>query len=283
VVEVAPERGSFTVRIDAFEDAGACWELGYEEVGRFQFDAAAAVADDRRLAALRESAARFGAELTMEPDPGARRAALAAVAQRRAALRGRFDGLAVDVGDHVARREGDPVLYALVGEILAEHGLASLERALTTDYVTNPRAGEVVKGHLVVLAELGFAPYRGPAPRGAGVFAGEHSRERRAEHLLWRLALTQELWTALGHPEVTVFRAAASEGALAPDRPATLVSATFSREVAEAHFAGGPTTRSAALWRRVVPVERLLMTFLETGEMNRRYLEAEAVLLGPML
>jgi hypothetical protein len=34
------------------------------------------------------------------------------------------------------------------------------------------------------------------------------------------------------------------------------------------------------LWRQEVPISRLVMTFLETREMNRRYNEAEAVLIA---
>ncbi len=46
------------------------------------------------------------------------------------------------------------------------------------------------------------------------------------------------------------------------------------------HFEGGPTTETALLWRQRVPVARLLMTFLETREMNRQFREAEAVLIA---
>jgi len=58
------------------------------------------------------------------------------------------------------------------------------------------------------------------------------------------------------------------------------VSATFSREVAEAHFAGGPRTQVAVMWRQAVPPARMFMTFLETAAMNARYREAEAILLA---
>jgi hypothetical protein len=77
-----------------------------------------------------------------------------------------------------------------------------------------------------------------------------------------------------------LYRAAATDGAFQPLRPATLISATFSREVADSHFQGGPATRVAVLWRQRVPVERALMTFLETQAMNQRFHEAEAVLLA---
>lgn len=59
-----------------------------------------------------------------------------------------------------------------------------------------------------------------------------------------------------------------------------LVSCTFSEQVAAAHFAGGPTTKTAVMWRQVLDPARLLMTFLETVAMNGRFREAEAVLVA---
>lgn len=146
--------------------------------------------------------------------------------------------------------------------------------------MTNPRAGEIVKGHAIVLAELGLCAYRGKAPRDPDLLAGPWSRPRRADHLLWCLAFTHALWLSLDRRELTLYRAAATDGAFQPPRPVTLISATFSREVADSHFQGGPTTRVAVLWRQRVPVERALMTFLETQAMNQRFHEAEAILLA---
>ena len=71
-----------------------------------------------------------------------------------------------------------------------------------------------------------------------------------------------------------------SDEALQLTGPGTFISATFSKPVADEHFEGGPSTRVAALWRQRVPIERTLMTFLETNAMNARFHEAEAVLLA---
>ena len=60
----------------------------------------------------------------------------------------------------------------------------------------------------------------------------------------------------------------------------SFVSATFSPEVAEEHFSGGSTTRTAVMWRRQIPIDRLLMTFVETRALNGRFKEAEALLVG---
>jgi hypothetical protein len=274
VAAVRPQVGAFVVEIGAFEDAGAQWELPLEDVGRFQFARDAARAD---TAELEQARARFDRIEEVPAAPDARAETLRRVAGERAAARAWLrDRLpAIDVAAAIARREGAPELYALLEERLGEH--AAMDRAFSAAFVSNPGAGEMVKGHAIVLAELGLCPYRGKVVRDPSTFAPERSRARRAEHLVARLGFTQALWSLLGHATVTLYRAAAAEGPLPAPRPASLVSATFSRTVAEAHFEGGAT---AALWRQAVPLDRLLMTFLETPALNAPYREAEAVLLA---
>jgi hypothetical protein len=73
------------------------------------------------------------------------------------------------------------------------------------------------------------------------------------------------------------------------DRPATadspgrrqspLISASFSREVADSHFRS-PGAAAAALYRQPLDPGRIFMTFLETMAMSRQFREAEAVLLA---
>jgi hypothetical protein len=284
VVDVCADRGSFVVRVDAFEDRGARWDLGLGEIGRFQFERAAARTSDQALAELQRSAARFDRELAIECEPEARRNTLRQLRRHgddvRAWLAERTGGLSVDIAQRIAERQGDPACYALLDEFLRERALDDVERAFTASVVTNPGAGEIVKGHAIVLAELGLSPYRGKAPRDRDLFSGSWARARRAEHLLWRLAFTHELFAALGASTVTLYRAAATDGALLPRLRSSLVSATFSRDVAEAHFEGGPATSAAVLWRQTVPTDRILMSFLETRAMNERFHEAEAILLA---
>jgi hypothetical protein len=56
-----------------------------------------------------------------------------------------------------------------------------------------------------------------------------------------------------------------------------LVSASFSRRVAENHFGSADAVAGAPYRQRLQP-GRLFMTFLKTGAMTRQYREAEAVL-----
>ena len=277
VAGVNMETGMFTVEILGFEDAGARWELPVEDAGRFQFARDGRRAPHDVVAALADAARRFDRPGDVACDAGARAATLRRIGDTRARARAWLTD-EVDVDRAFARREGDPRLFAALDGYLAERGLAGMEREFSRVFVSNPGSGEVVKGHAIVLAELGLCPYSGKVVRDPGTFAGEWAKPRRAEHLLARMAFTQELWS--GRADTPLYRAAATDGPLPERRPGSLVSATFSREVAEAHFAGGPSTRVAVLWRQALPLDRLLMTFLETEAMNHPYREAEAVLIG---
>ena len=58
-----------------------------------------------------------------------------------------------------------------------------------------------------------------------------------------------------------------------------LVSASFSRRVAEGHF-NSSNVVAGALYRQRLQPDRLFMTFLETKAMNGIYKEAEALLIA---
>jgi hypothetical protein len=290
VSAVVPGRGAFVVRIDAFEDAGAEWELPLEDVGQFQFERGAAVGGEGAVAELERAWMEFDRELVIEAGPavaGETRRRVAAERKRlalgerarRALPRGsaRLALPRVDLARRVAERRGDGELFALLEETMRARDLGELEREFAARFVSNPRSGELVKGHAIVMAELGLCPFVGKVVRDPELFAEPWTKERRAAHLVTRLAFVQAL---LGDGSVTLFRGAAVDGPLPDPAPSSFVSATFSREVATSHFEGGPSTRTAVLWRQEVPVARVAMTFLETRAMNERFLEAEAVLVG---
>jgi hypothetical protein len=231
------------------------------------------------VAELEGALRRFDRELLIEPDPAARQETLRRIDRARADVRIELPA-PLDLSARVQARAGDPELFTLLDGLVADRDVADLEQRFADAFVSNPRSGEFVKGHAIVLAELGLCPYRGKVVRDPGVFEGAGRKERRAEHLVARLAFTYELWSTVGDETVTLYRGAAVDGPLPERSSSSFVSATFSREVAAAHFEGGSTTWTAVQWRQTVPVTRLLMTFLETREMNGRFREAEAVLIG---
>jgi hypothetical protein len=280
VTGLVPERAAFVVEVGAFEDAGARWELPLEDIGSFQFARGEPVAGARTVAELERAVARFDRQLQIDCDPDARERSLHRIATERANMRTRLESADRDAAARIAARQGDPRLFNLLEEVVNAHGVGELERDFSTAFVSNPRSGEQVKGHAIVLAELGLCPFRGKVVRDPGLFDGAWSRARRSEHLITRLAFTQELWSSRGEREVVLYRGAAVDGSWPERAPASFTSATFSAEVATEHFAGGPATHTAVLWRQRMPIARLFMTFLETRAMNGAFHEAEAVLIG---
>lgn len=283
ITSIEPGRGAFELEIGAFEDAGARWELPLEDVGRFQFARDAEIAGAGAVAVFERAIERFDRELRIDCDPAARLETLARIAEERVRLQAWLldQGVAgIAVARCVEHRRGDERLFSLLEEAMAGQGVAELERRLSATFVSNPRSGELVKGHAIVLAELGLCPFRGKVVRDQGLFDGPWSKAARARHLVARLAFIQAMWGGLGQDSVVLYRGAAVDGPLDSSPPQSFVSATLSRAVAMAHFEGGPSTQVAVLWRQRVPVARVLMTFLETRAMNERFREAEAVLVG---
>lgn len=283
VTGVSPDDGVFEVEILGFEDAGSRWELGLEEVTRFQFARGAAMAPpdvERELCAAKQ---RFDVDLVIEADPAAYAQTAAAIEVERGLIR---DSLAlvdalgdVDFDAHVGRREGPSPIIAEVEQWLTHRRLLDVDQRFADAFVTNPRSGELVKGHAVVLAELGLCRYRGKVIRDPLAFESL-SKPRRAEHIIVRLALMRELYARLARETLTVFRAAAVEGPFPAPSRQSFISATFSREVADEHFAGGANTQTAVIWRQQISRDRLFMTFLETAALNRQFKEAEAILIA---
>jgi hypothetical protein len=161
---------------------------------------------------------------------------------------------------------------------MAEHDLLDLDQVLTSVYVSNPGSGELVKGHMIVMAEMGLAPFRGRIVRDPAVFAGDWRRARRAEHILWRAAFVHALLAALGLESLELHRGVSGESELGAERLDTLESWSFHRGVAEG--VAGPGGSARAIHTRHVPPTAAFMTYLETRAMNRQFLEAEAVLIA---
>jgi hypothetical protein len=281
VAGAVPQRAAFEVVVAGFEDAGAHWELALCEVSRMQFERGGGRLTGGELADLQALAELAQRPLEVPAPAHARTAALADLGAERERVRDRLAAAAelreLDLGRCVRERRGEPAAAAALLALLQERDLTDLERSFARTYVSNPASREVVKGHAIVLAEMGLCPYRGTEVRDADLFQGEGSRERRGTHILLRLAFAAELLALLGLAAVELYRGAAIEEPSGVGPGGSFVAATFSREVAMSHF---DAARDGLLARQLIPAERVLMTFLETAEMTEPYREAEAVLLG---
>lgn len=284
VLELRAAIGAFVIRIEAFEDEGAEWEIPFEEIGRFQFATGSATASAETCAEIRAAIALFDQPLRIEIDRECRATTLALLEERTLEAGRWLDRHSRFLeSDHELpdpdTREADPLLFADLEAYFEQRGLVDLETAFARQFVSNPQAGELVKGHRMVIAELGLVEFEGRAQRSPDLFAGAWSGERRADHIISRLAFVRSLYRRLGRDRVVLYRGLSCPGPLPPPRNRTFVSATFSHEVARSLYDAGRETWTRVIYRQAVPVERIFMTYHETAAMNAQYREAEAVLL----
>ena len=284
VESVRPHTGEFVLRVEGFEDKGALWEVPVEEVHHYQFAVGSARAGKAAVRALEAARDQFDRTIELPADPEARTRTQAELELRRAEAldwfrnQSRFlrSGGALPDPD---TRTGAPLLYEDLESYMESAGLGEMERAFAGQFVSNPYSGEIVKGHRMVLAEMGLVAYADKVLRNPDALRDAWSRERRRDHILHRLGFTWAMLHAVGRPSPVVYRGTSRTGPLQPARNNTFVSTSFSRAVAQAHFDAEPGPATRLLASRPAPPERVFMTYLETRAMNRQFLEAEAVLL----
>ncbi len=284
LVEFRRAAGLFVMEVLAFEDRGARWEIPFESVSSFQFARGCDVASADEVAAFSDAVARLDRALQLPADPAA-----------RSETEARIASLSTDVGAWLEResaflasgakpdftsRAGAPALWADLQRYMESLELSDIEAAFATQRVSNPYSGEIVKGHAVVLAELGLVPFDGKLVRDAGTFAAPWDKSRRADHIVHRLSFVRELFDRLSLATVPLYRGMSFAGAAGERTADSFVSSTFSLEVATALFDDGDVRSNGVLLRQATPIRRLFMTYLETEQMNQQYAEAEAVLLG---
>jgi hypothetical protein len=278
------ETGFFSVEVLDFEDRGAHWDLPVESVGSFQFARGSSEASREEVAAYQGAIERLDLPLQILADPVARENTERRMAATRAEA---ADWLGQESeffrscsALDFSTRSGPVALRNDLKRYMASYGLSEIEEALAKQWVSNPYAGEMVKGHGIVLAELGLVAFDGRQLRDPLTLVGDMDKSRRADHIVRRLAFVREAFQRLGHPTVVLYRGSAFPGLPRERARDSLVSATFSLEVAMSLFDDRDPKSTGVLVRQSVPVARLFMSYLETEQMNRQYMEAEAILLN---
>lgn len=284
IAEVRLNIGCFVLRIEGFEDRGALWTLPFEKIDRYQFALGSGCADEEHVRRFKLAIARFNKPLRIEPEPERRRGTEQrlhrATEEACEWLRRESRFIAEDRSlPDPATREGDPVLCEDLRSYMKHHWLEDQERVVARTYVSNPYSGEAVRGHCIVLAQLGLSGFDGTITRDQRMMEGPWSVRNRAEHIIRRMGFVRALFTLLDQTHVMLYRGMSTDGPI-DLRSETLVSASFSHEIAVHHFQAYGEQSHGALIRQRVPVDRLLMTYLETAAMNDPFKEAEAVLIA---
>lgn len=277
------ETASFFVRVDAFEDAGALWSFALWEVEKFAVNDEAAVLSQGEVDALTSRVPALNCQIEMACDPAAAAETELRISKRQKDIAEvlEVEGVSLpakSLSSH-SPLPPDQRACAALETVLKARGLWEVEQAFVQAYASNPNAGEMVKAHRIVLAELGLCPYVGQPLREPALLEPPWDRAQRRDHILTRLAFMRAMFGLRGEDHLKLYRAVYAKDALSAPRNNGFVSTTFRREVAMALFEAGEGQAAAALYMQRVPVARVFMTCLETPGLSDRYQEAEAVLL----
>jgi len=278
------ETGMFEVELLSFEDKGAHWLYPLEAIGKYQFAVGSAKASDQQIERFRDVIHRLDRALSISCDERASKETLAILTTERTRARewlsreSRF--FASGEPFQPGALDGIPALYEDLQAYLACHSQIDMEDRFATQWMSNSESGEFIKGFRIVVAELGLSPFEGTIVRDLSLFDDPWSKPRRAQYVLKRMAFVQEVFSRNGIERPMLYRTLTCAGPLERrNTKRSFISGTFNRDVAEALFAEHDMTRTIAMYRQTVPLERLFMTYLETEQFNHPFKESEAVLI----
>lgn len=283
ILEIKRATGFFVLKVLDFEDQGVQWEIPFERVEKLQFARSSAEASQVDIQHYTEIIEHLDQPLNIPVDPSHRATSEVRISSLRERVKlwlegksaYRASGAALDFSS----RTGNPALWRDLENYMKSEGLWDIEEAFADQFVSNPNSGEIVKGHRIVLAELGLVAFEGKLVRDPGTFEGMWNKQQREDHILHRLAFVREIFTHQGHATVILYRGSSFDGQPQHRRNPGFLSTTFSLEVATSLFSGRDHSNTGILKRQPVSIERVFMSYLETAQMNQQFKEAEAILL----
>ncbi len=283
VMAVQTQIAMFSVRVDAFEDRGAVWHLPVREVAALDFKphshkllspkrSGELTRVDRTYpvhVAVRKPSARVSrnTEFAIKTARDSARAFLASARKP--------DSLAIQ------SRRGNARLQELMTRFMTTVGCERIETEIARKWASNPHAHESVKAHMIVMARIGLGRYDAAPLRDRTTLLGPGTSWHRRRHIVHRIGFVGAMFEHYGFGTVQLWRGLTVAGSGLRKTSWPLVSATFSRRVAQEHFASERSDQTgAALYRNCVPVSRLFMTYVETAHLNEPFREAEAVVVA---
>jgi len=284
IVGMHHDDGMFVVRIEDFEDCGVLWEIPYENVSGYQFIRSCNKASSENIKNIQVAVEEFNKSYTIPTESGVRKKTLSQI-----------DTISRDITKWLSKdmryfsmkqefldpsdRKGSPQLMKDLKDYLVSQDLWEMEESFSRQFVSNPNSGEMIKGHRIVVAEMGLVSYEGKIQRNKDIFSGGWSKAKRAEHIMHRMAFVQSVFRLFDCESVALYRGLTFRGKRPLRANNTFISSTFCSDVAESHMESADRNSVGVLYKQFVPVERLFMTYYETAQMNNQFLEAEAVLL----
>lgn len=277
------ESGQFRWRITDFEDAGSYWDVPAENIQSYQVLIGSEELDFQTVQEIEATVKAFDQELHIDVSDEARVTTEREINVVQEAIEKWMrqhstwmkQGHVLDLDSETGNR----LLMDDLKRYMADAQLIELETEMAKQFVLNPYS-EWMKRMTITLAEMGVVAYKGKVPRGELRDQCDASQENRRTYLIHRMAFVRAFFSLNQIKEVQLYRGMTTEGEWRDFHDKSLTSWTFNPKVALSFcdLDKQNVYKNGYILKRMIPVEALFMTYLETEEMNQQYLESEAVL-----
>lgn len=278
------ESGIFRWRITKYEDDGNFWDMDFEDIIKFQFETSASKVRLDDLKIFENKVEQYNKKIEILIDRDKQQETLKEINIISNNIMSWITDKGTDGNEYkidFCSAECNKYVSTLLEEYMILIGCEELESLTAKSVVLNPDSGEWFKGILIIMAKLGLINYYGKMIRTKGVFNGIGTVANRSKYIIHRIAFIKAIFSINCINEVTLYRGMSSEGKWMKIKR-SILHMTFSREVAEEFSDLGINSRfgTSYIIKMKLPIDKLFMTYIETAEMNERYKELEAIVIG---
>ncbi len=273
----------FRWRITDFEDKGNYWDVPAEDINMFQILNNSQELQFEDWDKISKKCQQFGASICIEGTEENKKATEEKIAiAERNIIQWFHDNLSDEIV-HLKidqnSKEGNDILINAIKRFMSSLGLIHIEEKTTCGIVLN-LSSEWIKAIKIILAELGIVCYKNKVLRQASIFDEVGGKERATQYIINRIAFVRAYFKLLNIGEVVLYRGMATEKEWFNYYDKSITSWTFDLEVAMSFgdLSKASANKNGYVFKRLIPIENIFMTYLETEAMNKQYKESEAIL-----
>lgn len=279
------DAGMFLWRILDFEDKDRFWELPFEDVTKYLFEQDAKTNSKDTIDLYEQIIKEKQKVLYIKIDPIKQRNTYQEIELIKKDILKWLESKSLYFKSNktidMSSKTGHKLLYVDLQNYMMEHDLWHIESEVSDNFCLNPNSGELIKGMMICLSELGLVAYNGTIIRKTTTFEGKYTKAIRKKYLKHRLAFVQAMFEYINLQELIVYRGMTSEKTL-QSLNRSLLSTTMNLETAKEFFdtSSNPKIKSSYLMKLSFPISHILMSYLETKQLNKQYLEQEVIVLN---
>ncbi len=285
IEDIDTDSGMFIWRILDFEDKGRYWELPFEDVKKYLFEQDAKSNTKDIIEQYEQIIKEKQQMLHSKINPIKQIKTYKDIEHIKKDIIKWFETNSLYFKSHqmidMSSNKGHNLLYKDLQNYMTLQDLWYLEEEVSDTFCLNPSSGELIKGMMICLSEMGLVAYKGTTTRKKETFEGKYTKATRKKYLKHRLAFVQAMFEHINIHELIVYRGMTSEKAL-QSLNRSLLSTTMNLETAEEFFdaSSNPKIKSSYLMKLSFPISHIFMTYLETKQLNKQYLEQEVIVLN---